>query len=203
MRAQQFLENLNKFYNPGRAARLAENNQYIRGGWEVWLQVEIAQAYAINYPGQTCEREAPYPGLQANQWIAFNKTLSTASAVQNRNQAARSDFFLYRQGMLAAADETHIELKCINNSNPNINALTDAWNRFYADITKIREIKRINETINAIALLATYGTFSPPLPVIPYGGNAYVWDPGNNQVTVLKEVQQNGDQRFFLVAASP
>ncbi len=199
MRAQPLLNFLRQNYNPAVAANLA-NNPNINGGWEVWLQVEIALAF-VNQGGQrVCVREEPYPsGQLPNRWVTYLAPNAGTSA--NAAQAARCDFYLHRPALPnQQLDDTYVELKCIN---PNAaNPLADAWNRFNADITKIRAIGQVNPLLNGIALLATYGTFTVPLPQFNGGVTAYVWDPANNVVTTMAGVALNGANRFFIVAVS-
>lgn len=59
MRSQVFLDCM-KNYNFTKARNIA-GWQALRGGWEVWLQVEIA-AHIASQPGfQQIEREVAYP----------------------------------------------------------------------------------------------------------------------------------------------
>jgi hypothetical protein len=69
----------------------------------------------------------------------------------NQAHAARFDFHLARRE--GPADEIYVELKCINQStvNPDI----DAWNRYGADIRKLKTIARASGqgALPSIALL--------------------------------------------------
>ncbi len=201
MRAQTFLRFLNDNYDHRRAANLATNTN-IRGGWEIWLQVEIAYTFVNIGGSRACAREIPYPsGNNNNRYISYDsrRMQNPARLEQNGNSAARCDFYLSRrlQNDRGIADDTYVELKCIN---PNTNnPLDDAWNRFYSDINKIQAISGVNNQINGVALLATYGTFA----ILPGDTrNKYVWDPTNNAVTRMTDVNRGNQRRFFIVAAS-
>lgn len=205
MRAQTLLQFLAQNYRNTAAANLA-NNQNIRGGWEIWLQVEIALTF-VTLGGQgTCEREIAYPsGQQNTPYIAYNPGYNPpAWAVPN--PSARCDFYLHRSNGTAQQDDTYIELKCVNPNAYNIyriDPITDAWNRFKQDIAKIQAIGQVNGLINGIALLATFQQFNQPLPQFPTALTAYIWDPTNNKVSTVAEVKQGAPNRFFMVAVSP
>ena len=201
MRAQTFLRFLNDHYDHTRAASLATNTN-IRGGWEIWLQVEIAYTFVNLGGSRLCDREIPYPsGNNNNRYISYDsrRMLNQARVEPNGNSAARCDFYLSRrlQNDIGIMDDTYVELKCIN---PNTNnPLNDAWSRFYSDINKIDAISGVNNQINGVALLATFGTFN----VLPEDTtNQYVWDPTNNAVTTMINVNRGNQRRFFIVAAS-
>jgi hypothetical protein len=199
MRAQPFLQFLRDNYDPTQAANLAQNVN-IRGGWEVWLQIEIALTFVNLGGNRICDREAPYPsGQVANPWIGNNPAAPPAY-IPVANPGIRCDFHLHHPAGIGLQDDTYVELKCIN---PNaVNPLNDAWQRYNDDIDKIRNIEAINPILPGIAVLATYGQFNGPLPQFPHGVNAYVWDPTNNVVTTMNNVTQGGANRFFMVAAS-
>jgi hypothetical protein len=202
MRAQQFLIFLQQNYAGWQRAAGLANNQNIQGGWEAWLQVEIALTVVQANNQLVCQREAPYlTGNLDSPFIGYTGGPNPlARAVANQNNAARCDFYLYRPDGVSIQDNTYVELKCIN---PNSFApLDDAWNRFRNDITKIKTISNVNQALPGIALLATFGTFNAPLPLFPAGVSAYVWDPNNNNVSTMADVIQDGNARFFLVAAS-
>lgn len=200
MRAQPFLQFLQNNYNPAQAANLA-NNVNVRGGWEVWLQIEIALTFVNQGGNRICDREAPYPsGLGGvNPWIG-NNPVPPPPYIPVPNPGIRCDFHLHHPAGVGLQDDTYVELKCIN---PNVaNPLIDAWNRFGNDINKIQNVAVINPNLNGIAVLATYGQFNAPLPPFAGGVYAYVWDPANNAVTTMNNVTQGGANRFFMVAAS-
>lgn len=200
MRSHNFLVFLQNNYNHERAANLA-NNRNIRGGWEVWLQVEIALAFVNQEEGtRICQREEPYPAEIENQWITYSNQTGVAQVTSHRNQAARCDFCLCRHNPHGQMDYTYVELKCINPNAPN--PLQDAWERFDSDIRKVQAIRQLNLQVPWIALLVTYGQFNPPLPQFSAGINARVWDPNNNNVSRIENVIQGGPDRLFIVAAS-
>lgn len=199
MRAQSFLQFLSANYNPAQAANLAQNVD-IRGGWEVWLQIEIALTFVNQGGNRVCDREAYYPsGQLPNRWIG-NNPAAPPEYIAVANPGIRCDFHLHRPAGGGLQDDTYVELKCIN---PNaVNPLNDAWLRYSNDINKIRDIAVVNPNLPGIAVLATYGHFNAPLPMFLAGVSAYVWDPTNNLVTTMNNVTQGGPDRFFMVAAS-
>lgn len=216
MRAQNFLNTLLAAHganaanlNLARAATLAQNAN-LRGGWEVWLQVEIAQCLMTYQANWACVREAPYPSFNnaLNPYLTYGAGVG-AGVTANANAAARCDFFLRRAVPNAIADDTYLELKVI--SAAAANPLNDAWGRFAADINKQAALAGLNNTLNCISLLATFGTFNPgdvagPNPSLAWcwagGRSAYVFDPTNAAVTTLQNVSQGGGNRLFLVAVS-
>lgn len=201
MRTQTFLENLGTRYNANEAQRLA-SLPGIHGGWEVWLQIEIAKTFMDIDSTVSFYREQPYSNsLNANApWISYNKQTKIATYTANRNSASKCDFFMVHSG---GRDQTYLELKCINPNNNN--PLNDAWTRYNQDIDKIIGINTLDPNINGIALLATYGTF-PSIPNFPPNMNVYVWDPyegtGRGGVSSLANVKLNGNPRFFIVGCS-
>lgn len=200
MRAQPFLQFLQANYDPANAANLANNNN-IRGGWEPWFQVEIALTFVNQGGNRICTREDSYPSGQAapHIWIGNNPAPPPAYVAVTA-PGIRCDFHLHRPAGAGLQDDTYVELKCIN---PNVgNPWADSWNRYGNDIVKLQNILALNNNINAIAVLATFGQFNAPLPQFPVGINAYVWDPTNNAVTTMNNVAQGGANRFFIVAAS-
>ncbi|HTQ15135.1 MAG TPA: hypothetical protein VMH86_14770 [Rhizomicrobium sp.] len=214
MRSQPFLQWLSQNYNPAVAQAIA-GQPVFRGGWEGWLQVEIARTFLAN-ANTICEREMRYPD-------GNGAYISYAGGVANggvgAGAAARADFFLQRNaGML---DQTYLELKCSNSLAGN--PVQDAWARFDNDIAKITAIAGVNPALNCIALLAYWGQLDPNNaanqggpnghPVNWYwGGNrsAYMWDTSINpvQVTTLQTAQQNQQgvlqaNRLLIIAVSP
>lgn len=214
MRCQQLLTTIEDAFNHGyinleRASVFARNDR-IRGGWEVWLQLEIAHAFLHADGNWTCEREQPYPSTsQRRQFLTYSAVAGVAGTATKRNAAARADFFLHRtQGM---ADEAYIELKCINATRNN--AVLNAWGRFEADVVKQQILTASNGNLNCISVLATFGTFNQAdinsLAWFMQGGRrAYVYDVFNNnynqnsRVTTLANVATGGLDRLFLVAVS-
>ncbi len=85
MRAQAFLNWLYANYNPQQAAAIA-SNQELRGGWEVWLQVEIGMAYINAGITHSCAREVQYP-----------------------QSLQRCDFFMH--DTYGGGDDTYLELE--------------------------------------------------------------------------------------------
>lgn len=109
MRPQHFLELVSEF-DCTKIETLTEDS-WLDGGWEVWLQVEMAcylRDRAEEGANVQIKREVLYPGTQK-----------------------RCDFFISYGG---DRDETYIELKCQNAcaSNPP----NDITNRFINDIKK-------------------------------------------------------------------
>jgi len=213
MRAKPFLQYLQAYYNPQTAAFLADTPD-IRGGWEVWLQVEIARTFVSLNQNWICERELSYPsGNLFNPYLTYDADddLAPVGTTSNARYAARCDFFLYRKESISIADETYIELKCIN---PSVQyPHRDAWTRFKKDVIKIQALQKANKQLNCIALLATSGVFTLDAvggenPGLAWFWNqdegrvAYVWDPTQNAVTTLQNVALDGSGRFFIVAVA-
>ena len=202
MRTQAFLENLGARYNANEAQRLS-SLPGIHGGWEVWLQIEIAKTFMNIDSTVSFYREYPYSNqAHANApWISYNRATKRASYTSSRKSASKCDFFMVHSG---GRDQTYLELKCINPnkvSGPN----ADAWKRYNDDMDKIVGVTNLDPNINGIALLATYGTF-PSIPIFPPNMNVYIWDPyegiGKHGVSSLKNVKLNGNPRFFLVGCA-
>jgi hypothetical protein len=182
MRAQPFLNWLKTNYNPATAAAIAGSTN-IRGGWEAWLQIEIARTYAIN-ESQICDREIAYPDGE-NLYIGYDRQTGQArGGVANANHAARADFLMYRRVQDAIQDATFIELKCSTIGTEA--GARDAWARFTTDVNKVSAIQGVNRNLNTFALLAYWGTLRE-WPQGAYVGSrldwywsgghtAYVWD---------------------------
>lgn len=202
MRAQPFLQALatTAGYNHVTVAHLA-NNPNITGGWEVWLQVEIALAFLNPNVRRICTREQQYPsGNPAAPNITYNPAAvppvgATAAA------GARCDFLTQRGGGgVGQTDDTYVELKCINASQ-GAGAAANAMQRFNDDIDKLRRIHAFNNQIQGIALLATHD--APNNINIPFGVQAFVWDPTTQAPVVNVGNAPNGvGARFLLIAAS-
>ncbi|WP_454018843.1 hypothetical protein [Azospirillum sp. Marseille-Q6669] len=216
MRCQQLLNTIQAEFNNGninlQRADVFAQNANIRGGWEVWLQLEIAHGF-LNIPGNwTCEREQPYPSTNGgNPFLSYTAVGPAWGVSANRRAAARADFYLCRNAGIA--DDVYIELKCINQTHAN--PIHDAWGRFEADIIKQQTLRLGNAGLNYVSMLATFGIFqqadvgggNPTLGWFWAGGRtAYVYDvfnnQVNNQVTTLANVAQGGAPRLFLVAVS-
>lgn len=204
MRSQEFLRFLSRNYpDPGRICWLADNQRKIRGGWEAWLQVEIAITFVSYSDGWECEREAGYPsGDLNNPWLSYDRQAGIATTVRHLNHASRCDFYLHRSAAQdRPRDDTYFELKCMN-----LNAhdpVRDAWERFNSDIYKIEAVTQTNRLINGIALLASYGSFAEGVPRPGPNMRAYVWDPTDqNNVSLLANVNRDPTDRFFMVAVS-
>jgi hypothetical protein len=208
VRVQPFLNELVGL--PFAKASVFANNPNFSGGWEGWLQAEIGYAiYGANI-SSLIRREVKYPDGAAAylNYVAGPPPVATPGAAAGA--AARCVFYLHRPAGPAGggADETYIELKCIN---PTVaNPINDAWNRFDNDVVKIGALRAANGTLVCQALLATFGTFTPidvaaaaPLSIY-WGGtrSAYILDTGSGNVTTLQTVTTGGVPRLFIVAVS-
>ncbi|MGH6870890.1 MAG: hypothetical protein ACREHE_05220 [Rhizomicrobium sp.] len=224
MRSQAFLQSLAVNYNPANAQFVAGTPAF-RGGWEGWLQVEIARTFIAAQVNNVCEREMRYPDGQGT-YVSYNP-INGAQGGANGAQAARADFFLQRPVAIGVQDQTFLELKCSNALAGN--PVQDAWARFDADIAKITAIMGVNNVLNCIALLAYWGILDPNNnanqggpnghPLNWYWANnrqSYIWDtslainPQNPPavVTTLQAGQaavQNVVQipRLLIIATSP
>jgi len=162
MRVQPYLNWLSENYDTARASAIAQQTNF-KGGWEGWLQVEIAMTFLEKNEAQTCTREVPYPapafGQSSGQYITKDGTYT-----DNANAAARADFMLQRTG--GSVDETYVELKC-SNFKEGGNAVSDAWKRFFDDVQKITNVQAANKSLNCIATVCYYGS----LPLATDGTN--------------------------------
>lgn len=149
MRAQPFLQVLSCFYNTSVAEEVSQLSDF-RGGWETWLQVEIARTFIKKYNAQLCIRELPYPSATKGKYLNSN-----GQTVTDVRSAARTDFFMQRPSGFST-DDTYIELKCTNNASDY--PVSDAWTRFQSDIGKISTMQKANSSLNCIATLAYHGT---------------------------------------------
>jgi hypothetical protein len=223
MRAQPFLQWLSMNYNPAVAQAVAGAPQF-RGGWEGWLQVEIARTFLAQGGNAVCEREMPYPDGNG-AYVSYVPATGQAAPGAAGNGAARCDFYLQRNAGIL--DQTYLELKCSNSLAPQ--PATDAWARFDNDITKITAVAGVNNLLNCIALLGVWGIIDPnnnanqggpnghPLNWYWQGGrSAYIWDtslvpnPQNPAavVTTLQAAQQGvqnvlQNNRLLIIAVSP
>lgn len=135
MRSQTFLDYM-RSYNFSKAKSISRWHD-LRGGWEVWMQIEIA-AHIASYPGfQRIEREVLYP-------------LQPALARE------RCDFKIVVTNRMQT-DDTYIELKCMNPSADR--PLADINQRFSVDITKIERLR--SDKYSCFALCAVYGRLVP------------------------------------------
>ncbi|NEP47548.1 MAG: hypothetical protein F6K65_01350 [Moorea sp. SIO3C2] len=206
MRLQPFLETLrNKLNLDLQKTQYFMNTANFQGGWEVWLQCEIGFAFNGANPNNVLLREVPYPsGNNINPFLAYRAGANPpAWEVANQNQAARADFQISR--MQGPPDTTFLELKCRLQQETHL----QTWTRLRNDVEKIRALSALNNTLNCIALLATFGTFTQQdiqdLNWFYTGGrNARVLD--YSQVmpihTELQNVALNGNQRTFIVGVS-
>lgn len=132
--AQLFNEEHLGSYDYSEAFKLASQS-LIKGGWEVWLQVEWAKHLDAK-AGMSIfniQREENYP-----------------------NSREKCDFLIwytYRDASKLNHDVTYVELKCTNMFNKTIaDAQTDALNRFASDIGKVAD-----KTDPALCILVYYG----------------------------------------------
>ena len=195
MRTQEFITHIANKYNPTEAQKLA-HQPGIDGGWEVWLQVEIARIFRDIELNTLFTREKKYETPRG--YISYNRN-GTATYTNNYKKGAKCDFHLTRNN---GTDETHLELKCINPNNGNPEA--DAWNRYQQDVDKIKAIRELTGFTLGISLLAYYGTFNKIPELFDHGNiNSFIWDPfASNRVTIGREVQLGGSPRFFLLGCS-
>ena len=201
MRTQQILTVLQNDLNLDLAkTEHFETNANFRGGWEVWMQCEMAMAFFNNATSQSFEREYPYPSGDIElPYLKYDPDFEPA-AWAVANQSARADFKIERiQGM---ADTTFLELKCLKSTENT----SDAWDRFRSDVTKMSALHEANNELNCVALLATWGTFSAEdLESLSWcwAGDltARVLDYSQNPPlqTTLQNVAQDGNNRQFIV----
>ncbi|TWA71298.1 hypothetical protein FBZ82_103272 [Azospirillum brasilense] len=211
MRCQQFLETIKKCFDKGLIdyAKFEEfsTSKAITGGWEVWLQLEIAYGFlkisTDEGYGFTCVREEVYP------YTAMGQYINRAGVTLDRRSAACSDFFLRKTGLLYG-DDTYVELKCINQSH--VDPLGNAWRRFDNDIQKQTDLFRHNPNLNCISVLVARGHFPenavrgehPALARYWENGKrvAYIYDLELQSVTKLEDVDLNRKNRPFFIAVS-
>ena len=117
MRSQQFFERLNQF-GDFRKATVFASEQVVNGGWEVWMQVEIAYAFSqtlTDVDRFVFEREKTYP-----------------------DEDKRCDFYMGINGAAGDLDPTYMELKCINpfDLEPSKSAIV----RYLVDIKKAVDV---------------------------------------------------------------
>lgn len=206
MRTQQILNVLsaNLNLNITKTAYFSTNGNF-RGGWEAWLQANIAYAFQQANQYNRFTREEPYPSSSNNyNYLTYQDgNIPQSDNTNNGAAAARADFLIQRtQGII---DPTYLELKCYKSTEN----LGQAWDRFKDDCTKINTLYGENDTLNCAALLATYGTFSQNAVKgldWYWGGDrtARVLDysPGLGQAplqTTLANVATGGNDRQFIV----
>jgi hypothetical protein len=156
MRSLPFLQRLAAAWKecgdqPFRKAQIiVSNNKVTHGGWEGWMQVEIALALA----GTVARwfREEPYRN-QFNQYLSYNRELGIAEVQEVGRSAARCDFYTEPH---IGFDITYFELKCYN---PNAigNSTEDSWSRVLYDLKKAIALWKMDSTINIICTLVDYG----------------------------------------------
>jgi hypothetical protein len=186
MRAKEFLMKL-KSYLPqqvlDKASQMSQNRS-IKGGWEVWFQVEIAIAFLENNSTYKMEREVVYP-----------------------NSNKKCDFCLYRDSK-AQQDKIYLELKCINSGGNAGDPFKDAQRRFEQDIDKIKNIMETNPNLNIIAFLATYGTnfkdLLESLEKLRTQFNIYIWDTSDKKLITVQDERkkfiEHKQPRFVIFA---
>lgn len=208
MRLQPFLETLrSNLYLDRQKTEYFMNTGNFQGGWEVWLQCEIGFAFNGVNPNNVLLREVPYPsGDNIQRFLAYRAGAHPpAWQVAVANQAARADFQISR--MQGPPDTTFLELKCRLQQETHL----QTWNRLENDVEKIRALSALNNTLNCIALLATFGTFTQQdIQALNWfytgGRNARVLDYSQAQNmpihTELRNVALNGNPRTFIVGVS-
>jgi len=165
------------------------------GGWEGWLQCEIAAALRTDVPFRI-EREKRYESK--GRMMQYDSKTSTAAFTNDARNAARADFFIETT---SGHDQTHFELKCIY----AYGGPADAWKRFGDDVKKIQTLSKLDSTLNAIAILGTFGVFRQQdmqgISEIVNLNTSYVIDFGQTppNVTPLANVAKDGVERFFIV----
>jgi hypothetical protein len=219
MRAEPFLRWLATHYDTARAESIASTVRF-KGGWEGWLQVEIARKFLDVNGAQVCAREVPYPSGQNGQYVTPDGGLTN-----DLRFAARADFYLRRKG--SSVDETYLELKCTNQYADD--PVDDAWKRFHKDVAKIINVQNTNKSLNCIALLAYWGTvdfvtendvvYLAGVPVKDYWGitrRTYIWrtseyfapDEKTDAILSLPDAYEllrgeEQDESLIIVALSP
>jgi hypothetical protein len=169
-------------YDFSRAAELSTSNN-ISGGWEVWLQVELAMHLRdkTDLHNVTVIRECPYPGSRL-----------------------RCDFF-FSYG--DRRDPTYVELKCQLPGSDD--PIPEALSRFKEDIGKQRSFL---PTTVGFCLLATRGPWEPEHIAAMNGikgtSSAFVLvaTDGENVIynyddPIMPELLQ--EDYFFLIGISP
>jgi len=178
-----------------------ETNAHFRGGWEVWLQCEIAMAFFNNATSQSFEREVPYPsGNALLPYLSYNN--ATHAVAEVANPSARADFKVER--LAGAADTTFLELKCQKSTE----TVGQAWSRLEDDVYKIDALAAANNTLNCTALLASWGIFTAEemrnLNWCWTNRSSYVLDYSQNPplLTSLQNVALDGNDRQFIIGIS-
>lgn len=184
MRSEQLLKALKENISAESFARARwfSSKVEFKGGWEVWLQAEIAYALGTSDIRRKFTREKPYPGDPLQR---------------------KCDFYVERDGNVSK-DETYLELKCINSGVDN--PFENARNRFFADVVKITNVQNSLRLL-CTAVLATWGVFKDE-EVERWAetinlDNAWVLDVGAQHTTTLRGVERGGVDRLFIVAYSP
>jgi hypothetical protein len=211
MRSEPFLRFLNLHLKLDRARiEYFMTNPGFKGGWEGWLQGNIGYDLAVAEPTIVLKREVPYRDLHDAQYIRYAKPAAggpkVGSLTFNGNQAACADFIIQRTA--DSDDTTHLELKC----KYSLDTAGQEWGRLRADILKIEAISSFNPTLNPIALLFTFTTFSADdFDEIDdlWEGKRTAWamDFGTSVgakplCTKLEDVAKGGADRPFLIAVS-
>lgn len=155
MRGRTFLELVSQYPRLADMRELA-SQKVVEGGWEVWLQVELARHIKRCREGNHLfVREQRYPQIQR---MPRNQEEQELLAGTNKY----CDFYAaIDRGRAGLYDETYIELKCINPCDPN--PCASALRRFGDDINKVKELRKIYERFgalwpNACCALVYYGS---------------------------------------------
>ncbi|WP_149164248.1 hypothetical protein [Azospirillum brasilense] len=233
MRCQEFLNNIKTCFERGfidySKFREIAAGESISGGWEVWLQLEIAYGFlkiaSERGYASKCSREEAYPSQdikkikkeidgkmneETDEANEIKPYISTTGPVRDKNSAARADFLLKWNMGIFVTDDTYVELKCINQSHNN--PVRHAWKRFEDDIIKQTDLLRFNSTLNCISVLVSCGSFTEEevrgdeaeLRWLWEAGkrDAYVYDMRNERVSTLKDVRVDRECRPFFIAVA-
>lgn len=190
MRIEQFLEYVKQYDIQYLQDIICDKR--LRGGWEVWLQVELAKHLLgiEELNNIQIEREVTYP-----------------------SNLRRCDLFISYNG---GRDETYIELKCQNVSA--YNPVKDVFGRFQNDIAKQKSLSNTN--IAGFCLAVVRCTFKDIVSALDELDNeigavssAYLLDWETPTTFNLKEDysaltdragdSSNTDDFTFLLAVSP
>lgn len=124
-----------------------------KGGWESWLQAELA--YAIStYTTRDVIREEPYRNAN-NHLLSY--TNNGVRIAHDTRCAARCDLYAYRNDKIKGkTDELYLELKCFSPYTDK--SYQDAWNRFNKSITKMMALRpSLRNDVHCVAMLALWG----------------------------------------------
>lgn len=190
MRIEQFLEYVKQYDIQNLQDIICDKR--LRGGWEVWLQVELAKHLLgiEELNNIQIEREVKYP-----------------------SNLGRCDLFIsYNEGY----DQTYIELKCQNVSA--YNPVKDVFGRFQNDIAKQKSLSNTNIAGFCLAVVrckfnAMASAIGGIKTVIGASSSAYLLDlethttfnlkENYSALTALAKDSSNTDDFTFLLAVSP